>query len=63
MDIKDKARIISSSTREDLEILLENYRKLLQNVQTENERYGLRVLKNVTKHKLKECKRNGNISL
>ena len=55
MDIRDKARIINSSTPEDLQILLSNYRKLLRESQSINERQSLVALRNATKHRLKEC--------
>lgn len=60
MDIKDKARIISSSTPEDLQILLYNYRALLRSSQTDYDRATLIALRNATKHKLKECSKNDN---
>ncbi len=53
MDIKDKVRIINSAPREDLEILLSNYRSLLRSSQIESERLALIALKNATKHSLK----------
>lgn len=56
MDIKDKAKIIYSAPREDLEILLENYRKLLRVSETNKERLPLIALKNATKHQLKVIK-------
>ena len=56
MDIKDKANIINSSPPEDLQILLRNYRALLQSAHTEQERFGLIALKNATTHKIKEIK-------
>jgi hypothetical protein len=59
MDIKEKASIIGSSPPEDLHILLSNYRVLLQQTQTVTDRAGLIALKNATKHKLREIKRNG----
>lgn len=59
MDIKDKARIINNSATEDLQILLVNYRALIQSTQAGQDRLSLLALKNATKHKLKEMKHHG----
>jgi glucosamine 6-phosphate synthetase-like amidotransferase/phosphosugar isomerase protein len=60
MDIKDKARIINNSATEDLQILLVNYRALIQSSQSGQDRLSLLALKNATKHKLKEIKNYGS---
>lgn len=63
MDIKDKARIINSSSVEDLTILLSNYRSLLRKSSASKERLSLIALKNATKHKLRECNHDIDKSL